>query len=56
MQTEKKSNSIPDQTINFDKFKKTFFPHLYQMDEENESDEERKARSNQKELKQNQEK
>lgn len=36
--------------MSFDNFKKTFFPQLFLITEENESDEERKMKKKQKEL------
>ncbi len=36
--------------LSFDNFKKTFFPQLYLINEENESDEERKMKKKKQEL------
>ena len=47
---------IANKGINFDTFKKTFFPHLYIVDEEHDSDNERKNKADQRELKNNKEK
>lgn len=34
---------LPPHSITFDTFKKTFYPHLYIVEEENQSDEEKEA-------------
>jgi hypothetical protein len=42
-----KKESAPENSMNFDSFKKIFFPHLYQLNEGEESDEDKKAKHNQ---------
>jgi Ca2+-binding EF-hand superfamily protein len=47
------SNFFKDGEMNFDSFKKNFFPHLYLIQEDNYSDDDRKERQQKKELKDN---
>ena len=51
----KTKDKIPANSMNFDHFKKSFFPHLYLVAEEPQSDEEKKAKRDKKCLKEHKE-